>query len=277
MSLSHAAQSVLFADLPGSALLRQKLGDGEAARAVDRCRKRMERAAEVFGGQAIAFADDRLTAVFEHADQALQAALQMRERVADLPPVAGIKLAVRAGLAHGTVDEENGSPVGEAADAAMQLARQAKPGQLLASPLARAALSPRWQESTRELAAPAADGTTIFELMAAAGSTPASALVLRYGDAVVTLDANQRVISMGRDADCDVAIHDRRASRQHARIELRGERIVLIDNSTNGTYVTLDDQPELFLRGNECVIHGRGLISFAAPSSSPGADCATFE
>ena len=277
MSLSHAAQSVLFADLPGSARLRQKLGDGEAARAVDRCRKRMERAAEVFGGQAIDFADDRLTAVFEHADQALQAALQMRERVADLPPVAGIKLAVRAGLAHATVNEENGSLVGEAADAAMQLARQAKPGQLLASPLARAALSPRRQESTRELAAPAADGTTIFELMAAAGSTPASALVLRYGDAMVTLDANQRVISMGRDADCDVAIHDRRASRQHARIELRGERIVLIDNSTNGTYVTLDGQPELFLRGNECVIHGRGLISFAAPSASRDADCATFE
>ena len=145
MSLSHAALSVLFADLPGSARLRQKLGDGEAARAVDRCRKRMERAAEVFGGQAIAFADDRLTAVFENADQALQAALQMRERVADLPPVAGIKLAVRAGLAHGTVDEENGSLVGEAADAATQLARQAKPGQLLASPLASAALSPRWQ------------------------------------------------------------------------------------------------------------------------------------
>jgi hypothetical protein len=269
MSLSHAALSVLFADLPGSARLRQKLGDGEAARAVDRCRKRMERAAEVFGGQAIAFADDRLTAIFEDADQAFQAALQMRERVADLPPVAGIKLAIRAGLTHGTVDE--------AADAAMQLARQAKPGQLLASPLARAALSLRWQKSTRELATAAADGTTIFELIPAADSTPAVALVLRYGDAVVILDANKRVIAMGRDADCDVAIRDRRASRQHARIELRGERIVLIDNSTNGTYVTLDGQPELFLRGNECVIHGRGLISFAASSSSPGADCATFE
>ena len=269
MNRSHAAQSVLFADLPGSTRLRQKLGDGEAARAVDRCRKRMERAAEVFGGQAIDFAGDRLMAVFEHADQAYQAALQMRERVADLPPVAGIKLTIRAGLALATV--------GEASDAAMQLAQRAKPGQLLASPPARAALSPRWQKSTRELAAQATDGTTIFELIPAADSTLAVALVLRYGDAVVTLDANQRVIAMGRDADCDVAIHDRRASRQHARIELRGERIVLIDNSTNGTYVTLDGQPELFLRGNECVIHGRGLISFAASSSSPGADCATFE
>ena len=277
MSLTHAALSVLCADLPGSARLRQKLGDGEAARAVDRCRKRMERAAEVFGGQAIAFAGDRLTAVFEHADQAYQAALQMRERVADLPPVAGIKLAIRAGLALGTVGEENGVLFGEAADAAMQLAQRAQPGQLLASPPARATLSPRWQKSTRELAAQAADGTTIFELIPAADSTLAVALVLRYGDAVVTLDDNKRVIAMGRDADCDVAIHDRRASRQHARIELRGERIVLIDNSTNGTYVTLDGQPELFLRGNECVIHGRGLISFAASSSSPGADCATFE
>ena len=282
MSLSQPTLSaVLFADLPGSARLRRKLGDDEAARAVERCRKRMERAVEVFDGQHIDVVGDRLTAVFAQADQAFQAALLMRERVADLPPVAGIKLTVRGGLALGALGEERGEGkgiVGAAVDDAAQLAKRAKAGQLLASAQARSALSAQWQKSTRELEATAGDhpAAAVFELVGAETPPPGVAFVLRYGDVVLTLGDSRRVIIMGRDAECDVAISDRRASRRHARIELRGDRVVLIDNSTNGTYVTLKGQPEIYLRGNECVIHGQGLISFAAPSTSADADCATF-
>jgi len=280
MSHAHLTLSVLFADVSGSVRLRQKLGDGEALRAVDRCFKRMERAVEVFGGRRVKAVGDRLTAVFDRPDLAFQAALQMQERVADLPPVSGVKLAIRVGFAHGEVNEEKDMLAGEAVDAAAKLAKLAKAGQILTSQPTQSALSPRLQRSTRDLGAAATGefpGTVIFELVAPADSTLGVPLVLRYGDAVVVLSDRKRVILMGRDAECDVAIHDRRASRQHARIELRGERIVLVDHSSNGTYVTLEGQPELFLRGDECVIHGQGLISFASSSNSPGADCATFE
>jgi len=280
MSYAHLTLSVLFADVSGSVRLRQKLGDGEASRAVDRCLKRMERAVEVFGGHRVKAVGDRLTAVFDRPDQAFQAALQMQERVADLPPVSGVKLAISVGFAHGAVSEENGMLAGETAEVAAKLATLAKPGQILSSQQTLSALPPRWQRSTRDLGAAATGefaGTAIFELVAPVDSTLGVPLVLHYGDAVVVLNERKRVIVMGRDAECDVAIHDRRASRQHARIELRGERIVLVDHSSNGTYVTLEGQPELFLRGDECVIHGQGLISFASSSSSPGADCATFE
>ena len=281
MSRSPAALSVLFADVSGSVRLHQKLGDGEASRAVDRCLKRMGRAVEAFGGRRVGPVGDRLMAVFDQPDPAFQAALQMQERVADLPPVSGVKLAIGVGLAHGAVSETQGGLglVGEAVDAAAQLAALAKPGQVLISRQAQSALSALWQKTTRDLR-PAADGlpgTTVFELVPPADSTLAAPLVVRYGDALVVLSERQPVIVMGRDAECDVAIRDRRASRQHARIELRDDRIVLIDHSSNGTYVTLDDQPELFLRGDECVIHGRGVISFASSSTSPDADCATFE
>lgn len=280
MSRANSAVSVLFADISGSVRLRQKLGDAEASRAVDRCFKRMERAVEVFGGRRVKAVGDRLTAVFDLPDQAFQAALQIQERVADLPPASGVKLAIRAGLAHGAVSEENGGLVGEAVDAAEQLAALAKPGQVLTAQQTQSALSPRLQRSTRDVGAAAAGQfprTTIFELVSPAEATQGVPLILRYGDAVVILNERKPVIVMGRDAECDVAIHDRRASRQHAKIELRGERVVLVDHSTNGTYVTLDGQPELFLRGDECVIHGQGVISFASPSHSPDADCATFK
>ena len=105
------------------------------------------------GAQLIGEIRDRRGPPASHADQALQAALQMRERVADLPPVAGIKLAVRAGLAHGTVDEENGSPVGEAADAAMQLARQAN--QRAASAAAKVLRNPNSSKAAKTAAASA--------------------------------------------------------------------------------------------------------------------------
>ncbi len=277
MSRSHAILSVLLGDQARSPRLPHKLDDGEAARAVERCRKRMERVVEVFGGRRVDAAGDRLTAVFAHADQAFQAALAMRQRVADLPPVAGIKLTVRGGLAYGALDEPGENATGTVATAATQLAQQAQAGQLLASRQARSALSAQWQKATRELpAAGALADEAVFELLATDGSADGARFVLRYGDAAVALSDHRRVIVIGRDADCDVAISDRRASRRHARIELRGDRVVLVDHSTNGTFVTLDGQPEIYLRGDECVLSGQGLISFAAPADSADADCATF-
>jgi hypothetical protein len=44
--------------------------------------------------------------------------------------------------------------------------------------------------------------------------------------------------TMGRARDCSLVLDDRYASRHHARIDLRGDRYVLLDeNSRNGTFV----------------------------------------
>ena len=84
-------------------------------------------------------------------------------------------------------------------------------------------------------------------------------------------------LNMGRDPNCEVAIRDRRASRNHAKIERRGEKFVLTDQSTNGTYVTFTGEPELFLRREELVLRGSGLICFVALTANEEADCAEFE
>ena len=52
------------------------------------------------------------------------------------------------------------------------------------------------------------------------------------------------------------------ASRLHARIERRRDKFVLIDQSTNGTYVTLEGEKEILLRREELILRGRGHISF---------------
>ena len=91
------------------------------------------------------------------------------------------------------------------------------------------------------------------------------------------LDKARAYIDMGRDANCAITIRDRRASRKHATIERRGEHFVLSDLSTNGTFVTISGENELFLRWEDFVLRGSGIIAFAASASSPSADIAEFE
>ena len=86
---------------------------------------------------------------------------------------------------------------------------------------------------------------------------------------------------MGRDQECDLVIHDRRASRQHASIEWRDGRVYLVDRSTNGTFVALGSEPEVFVRRSELALHGKGTICSAGSATSPETeskrDCARFE
>ena len=299
MSDAEKPRSILFAELSGNARLHEKLGNSEALRAVDRCQRRVQRVVEACSGRIVKSVGDQLIAVFSLADEAFHAAIEMQQRIADLPPVSGVKLAIRVSFVHGSVREEKGGVVGTAVDLAAQLAGIAKPGQILTDIDSRGALSPALQPATRDLGATAGgkSGTTrIFELVAAdLPAVPSVNLVtenspeprssrpqgpclrLRYGGKNHTLDDAMPVIRMGRGANNDVIVNDGRASRNHARIERRGEQIVVIDTSTNGTYVTLQGQPELSLRQADCAIHGKGVICFAASATDAQADCAEFE
>jgi hypothetical protein len=104
-----------------------------------------------------------------------------------------------------------------------------------------------------------------------------SRLCVRYAGEVIVLDDKRQVLSMGRDAACDLVIRDRRASRKHGQIERRGDKYFLSDISTNGTYVQLNGEAEFFLRRGELALPGSGRICFAAPGGSEGADIAEFE
>lgn len=288
-------KSVLFAEVSGNAKLHEKLGNTEALRAVERCMKRMERAVEAFGGRIVAQSNAELKAMFATADEASMAALEMQQRIADLPPISGVKLAVRVGFSFGQINGDDAA-TGELANAAARLTGLAKPGQILMGAQTYKALSPGLQLSTRSRELPSgASPTPIFELLAldsplqpdephdSADETrkavsQGSRLRLRYGDWLVVLDKRNPVVSMGRDLECDIVIHDRRASRRHVHVEWHeGNRFVLSDNSTNGTYVTIYGQPEIHLLREDCVIRDKGVICFATSANTPEADRVEFE
>jgi predicted component of type VI protein secretion system len=66
---------------------------------------------------------------------------------------------------------------------------------------------------------------------------------------------------MGRSQSCDLPINEKLASRQHVKIELRRDKFFIVDQSTNGTHVLLDNSPEAFLRREEMALSGDGQIS----------------
>lgn len=81
---------------------------------------------------------------------------------------------------------------------------------------------------------------------------------------------------IGRDDSNTVAITDPMASCRHAKIELRGGKFVLVDQSSNGTFVTLGNDGELKLRREELILHGSGVITFGHSAADAGAETVKF-
>jgi hypothetical protein len=258
--------------------------------------KRMSRGIDSFDGRLVRIGRHDLTALFNNANDACQAAIAMQRRIADLPPVCGVQLAIRIGFHHGSVIEVGGDCVGEGVNTAECLAALAGAGQVLTSSETRSLLSPHLQLSTRRLAdlptATLPAQREVFEVLWLQQATAATKVVVepraaaterdlrlcvRYGQHVKLLDKHRPSMLIGRDTGCEITIRDRRASRNHALLEQRGNHFVLRDVSTNGTYVTIKGEQECFLKHKELVLHGRGVISFAASAASPGADIAEFE
>lgn len=304
--------AVLFADISGSAKLYERLGDAEALHAVDRCVKRMERAAEGFDGRLVKSLGNQIMAAFESAEAACQAALEMQQRIADLPPVSGVKLAIGIALDTGTAVETGSDITGEAVDFAARILSLARPGQILASRRAAEELPVHLREVIKvfpqsagaqadrqivevlwhrtENPAPASirevdisrpiepvkiqatDRVAKTEVLAAAGK-----LCLRYGGRAYLLDERTPVLSLGRDPGSDVVIEDRKASRHHGRIELRGGRFFYVDRSTNGSYVVSAGTQEVMVRRTEIQLQGNGAICFGTSGNDSSADRATFE
>ena len=74
------------------------------------------------------------------------------------------------------------------------------------------------------------------------------------------VDERHSSITIGRAEDNDVVVKGNLISRLHARIEINRNKFVLIDQSTNGTFVQSADGEESFVRRDSLQINGQGMI-----------------
>lgn len=274
--------TVLFADVSGSTKLYETAGDAVGLSIVHQCLEVFSQQTELAGGRVVKTIGDAVLAMFGEPDAAARAAIAMQRRIEALPPAGGSKITVRVGFHDGQVVERQNDLFGDTVNLAARLAQVAHAGQIILSADTARALGPDLRTACRSLRAVPVKGKAneieIVELLWQADQGEATAIVqtlrvrtamaalrLRYEGAEAVIDAACKSFVLGRDKSADLIIAERTASRSHASIEHRAGKFVLVDHSANGTYLTVEGEPEMLLHREEFVLHGKGAIALGVP------------
>ncbi len=275
--------AILFADVVGSTHIYEVMGDLRARDMVLTCVDIMRTATEAHEGTVIKTIGDEIMATFPTADNALNAASQMQHEIrahAELK-VEGQPVAIRIGCHFGPVVLENRDIFGAAVHTANRMTSQAKAGQIMITGAMVQRLAPEWRSSVRQIDVAMLRGKSnedeLFEVLwqkeDATSMLPALALGglirekqkpqrlrLRFQGQELVMTDGRVNITLGRAEENDIVIKGNLISRLHARIEFNRNKFLLIDQSTNGTFVLNQAGEESFVRRDSLQLKGEGLI-----------------
>ena len=277
MNPTHATRAVLFVDISGSTRLYETLGDERALARVGRSLALVSRMCEDCGGRVVKTMGDGAMCVFETADAAFRASRLMQEKNTEQQDPGEPGLGIHIGCHFGPVLENAGDVYGDTVNLAARVAGLAKVGQIITTIDTADKLSPELAGRARKLHRVPVKGkqeaVTICEFLwqdsddltqfgTGTDHGGVTRLVLRYEGREWRLEGPGE-LNLGRDGGCDVVVADRKASRQHARIERRRDKYVLADHSSNGTWVRFTGEADgIVLRREELMLRASGLICF---------------
>ena len=273
--------AILFADVVGSTQLYEQLGDAKAREMVGRSLEIMREATEANHGSVIKTMGDEVMATFPTADEAMSAAKRMQERISTDSALVhdNGRVAIRIGCHFGAVVQEQRDIFGSAVHTANRMTSQAKAKQIITTMSTVERLSPEWQAAARQIDVATvrgkADEVVLFEVLwqpdEATSMLPTVAwssdkskrgrrLSLRCQGQEVTVGEGRKSVTLGRAEDNDIVVKGNLISRLHARVEASRDRFTLIDESTNGTFVQTSDGEEIFVRRDNTLLTGAGVI-----------------
>ena len=288
--------AIMFADISGSTKLYESLGDETALLKMNECLDTMREAIENHSGIVIKTIGDEIMCTFPSSDNAAEAAIEMNESLEEDVTEGvsdGVALTIRIGFHFGPAIKEAGDVFGDAVNVAARMAGQAKGDQIITTQSTVDLLSPMLRASTRFVdKAPIkgkAEEISIFELiwqeedvtrmatgLLSEAQKPEVKLKVSYNDKVIILEKSRSSLVMGRSQQCDLAINEKLASRQHVRIELRRDKFFIVDQSTNGTHVKVENEEAAFLRREEMPLNGNGQISLGRAFNESPSEVVTF-
>ncbi len=103
-----------------------------------------------------------------------------------------------------------------------------------------------------------------------------SRLSLKFRGSMIEVSPSRPSITMGRQRHNAVVVEDNRVSRSHARFEYRQGKFVLIDQSTNGTYVFLKGRKDMNLRQDALSLTGSGFIGLGRKVTADSPEAINF-
>jgi len=272
--------TVLFADVSGSTKLYEAAGDVIALETINRIIAEMRRCTEAAGGRVVKTIGDEVMALFSTPEAAASAASQIQMQTDIMPGVAGMKLGVRIGFHSGPVIQKDNDVFGDTVNLAARLVAQATREQIITSAETAQELGEGYKERTRGLYAITVKGkaediglceliwrydgaTTVVLRPKSAAAKPKTVMIrLKYRGKELVRRRDNDSVTLGRDETSGLQIMEDKCSRHHCTIERRGDKFVLKDHSTNGTYVTIGEEDEVLLQRDEVALRKTGWISF---------------
>jgi len=231
-------------------------------------------------------------ATFPTVDDAMSAAVMMQSKITVDNKVEGrIPVSIRIGCHYGPVVQEQNDIFGAAVHTANRMTSQAKARQIILSGFSVEKMSPEFRKQTRQIDVATVRGrideVALYELLwqpdEATSMLPTiewedkdlrtSKLELSFRNQKVELSDQRKSINIGRAEDNDLVVKGNLISRIHAKVEMRRGKFVLVDQSTNGTFLQNLQGEETFVRRDWTVLNGEGIIGLGR-AEQPGSSLA---
>ena len=284
--------AIVFADVVGSTQLYDEFGDTKASETVAVCLDVMKDATHQFDGTVIKTIGDEVMSTFASVDEAMSAAVMMQAQITLQSKKEGsIPVSIRIGCHYGPVVQEQNDIFGAAVHTANRMTSQAKARQIVLSGESVDQLGADLKKQTRQIDVASVRGrideVALYEFLwnpeEATSMLPtiewenrirkASRLVLSFRDLTIEVNDQNKHIDIGRADDNDLVVKGNLISRIHAKVELRRGKFVLIDQSTNGTFLQNLHGEELFVRRDSTEVIGEGTIGLGR-AEQPGSSLA---
>jgi adenylate cyclase len=278
--------AILFADICGSTALYANLGDGLARQLILRCINTMTGVIDIYQGRLIKTIGDEIMCTFPSAEAAFHAACAMQAAVANDRPLEGTLMHIRIGFNYGEVINESEDVYGNTVNVAARVATITRAGQIMATRAVLDAVPAGLRERMRQILRAEFKGLQdrldVYQVltekedhqstrigMTAYRKSPENTqeMVLNYRHSSIRIDREHRSAVLGRDESCSLVVQNDLASRLHCRIELRFGKFVIIDQSTNGTFIRSTGGGLIHITREETVLHGHGAISLGVAFS----------
>ncbi len=278
---------VMFADVAGSTSMYENMGD-EAAR--DRISKALNFLISICNrhqGKLVKTIGDEILVYFLDADMALLSAESIQKVMENDHSPETVGVSIRIGMHYGNIILEENDIFGDTVNVAARVVDLAKARQILTTKAVidkvnspeltnksrtydRIRLKGKddvmsvfmfaWEEES-EITNMATDGYLTFPY----GVSKVESLSLTYHSYTHQINVKSPTQTLGRGKDCNLIVSGDLISRYHAKIEIRRGKFVLIDQSTNGTYIQTNDGRNIFLRREELTLFSSGTICLGKP------------
>lgn len=292
MSALQKSLAIMFADITDSTKLYETVGDERARALTAQSINQISKITTDNKGVVIKTMGDGIMMTFPHPDDAFEASLAMQDYHKD------IELSITIGFHFGQVIEESGDVFGDAVNLAARVAGKARSNEILLTQETVELLSPQYKLVTRFLDKASmkgkAQGVNVYSVLTQSDSDAtisfaSASTILKNADlddksSLLLLFQNQEKnikdgssYSIGRDKSCDISIASGYASRKHAVISKQRNHFVITDQSTNGTYIKLENGQEMFLKRESAQLVGKGFISLGEKYSKESKNVINYE